>query len=607
MTPVEYILDPRWETIGWAVKEGAGETVWMTHEEFRDYLGRLQQGPDKICMISHNALFDMSVLAWRYDYVPDMMIDTLGMARAWMGHKMRSLALASLARYLGIGAKGDTVHKVQGMGLAAIKQAGFYEEYAEYSKTDADLCWSIYRHMVDEGFPVAEIAVMDSVIRMAVQPRFQIDQTLMAQHLNDVIANKFALVQRVEALAEGDAKKMLMSNDKFAAQLEALGIDPPTKISPTTGQETYAFAKTDAEFVELEEHPNPDVQALVSARLGVKSTIEETRTQRYLSISNLTWPGNLQRLMPMALKYSGAHTHRLSGDWKLNCQNLGRGSKLRYALEAPDGHLVVAVDSSQIEARMAATFCGAETMRRAFANKEDVYSSFATSTFGYEVSKATHPVERFIGKTAILGLQYGLGWFKFQGTVATQSKSQVGKEVILSDDEATGVVNTYRGKYSEIPDMWRRLNAMLARMTDRNCYEEIGPITILHEKIRLPSGLFLHYHNLEYLDGQWWFTYAGKPKKIYGGKMLENIIQALARIVVMDAAVRVRRRLRLEGPDDITFSLQVHDELVFVCPEERAQWLLDLVTEEMRIPPSWMPNVPLDAEGSFGKTYGECK
>lgn len=593
MTPVQYIQDPRFEVIGCAVKEGDAPAFWLTHEELKVYLAKL---PERVTIISHNALFDMCILSWVYDYVPTLMIDTLGMARAWMGHKLRSLALASIATYLKIGVKGDTVYKVQGMGLAAIKAAGFYEAYAEYSKTDADLCWKIYRHFIDDGFPVQEIAVMDTVLRCAVKPAFVLDQTMLTEHLHHTIARKQDLLARTGLETRDD----LMSNDKFAEALRRLGCEPPTKISLTTGKETYAFAKTDQAFMDLEEHENPDVQALVAARLGIKSTIEETRTQRLIEISNLTWRGNQRGLLPMPLRYSGAHTHRLSGDWKLNMQNLPRGGTIRSAIKAPEGHAVVAVDASQIEARIAAWFCGAADMTNAFANKEDVYSSFASKVFGREINKKDNPVERFIGKTAVLGLQYGLGWSKFQKTVAMQSKAQVKQEVILSDAEAAKVIETYRTTYHPIPKMWSRLNNLIPRMTG-DCYEEVGPIVFLKGQIKLPSGLFLNYHELQNKDGQWWFTYGGKPKYLYGGKMLENIVQALARICVMDAAVRVRKRIGQQ------LHLQVHDELVYVVPESIAEQVKQVVYEEMCRRPQWGVDIPLDAEGDIGPSYGDAK
>ena len=79
MTPVEYIFDPRFEVIGCAVKIGDDRTTWMSEQELNVFLMGL---PEKVIMISHNALFDMCILAWKFGYIPDLMIDTLGMARA---------------------------------------------------------------------------------------------------------------------------------------------------------------------------------------------------------------------------------------------------------------------------------------------------------------------------------------------------------------------------------------------------------------------------------------------------------------------------------------------------------------------------------------------
>lgn len=601
MTPVEYIHDPRFEVIGCAVKAD-GFAIFVDEDTLRKYLLEL---PEKVAIVSHNALFDMSILVWKFNYSPTLMIDTMGMARAWLSHKLKSVSLASVADHYGIGDKGTTVHKVKGMSLAAIKAAGLYSDYAEYSCQDADLTYTIYRKMVNEGYPAKEVAVMDTVLRCATHPRFTLDSNLLAEHLHNTVASKDNLLAQC-GLAD---RTSLMSNDKFAEALRNLGVEPPMKISLTTGNETYAFAKTDPAFIELEEHDDARVQQLVAARMGLKSTLEETRTQRLLTIANLTWPSNESGLMPIPLRYSGAHTHRLSGDWKLNMQNLPRGGKLRQALRAPPGYKVVAVDASQIEARMAGWFAGATALTSAFANKEDVYSSFASKVFDRPIIKKNNPVERFIGKTAVLGLQYGLGWQKFQKTVKLQSKAQVGKEVALSDDEAMNVIKTYRTTYEEIPQMWQRLNSMISQMAaNRDLNTPIGPLLFQYQRIRLPSGLYLNYHDLENKNGQWWFTFGGKPKYLYGGKLLENITQALARIHVMDAAIRFRKWSNGFLPhDEVSLALQAHDELVYIASEEDAPGVLDLVLTHMKSPPEWAPDLPLDAEGDIGDTYGDAK
>ena len=596
MTPVEYIFDPRFEVIGCAVKIGDDRTTWMSEQELNVFLMGL---PEKVIMISHNALFDMCILAWKFGYIPDLMIDTLGMARAWLGAKLRSLSLESVARHLEIGIKGGTVHQVKGMSLAAIKaNPQLYDAYITYSMNDANLCWAIYRKLIKQGFPAGEIPIMDMVLGCAVRPKFVLDQALLAEHLAAVQAAKEDLLQRVGLFTKED----LMSNDKLAAALRSLGVEPPMKTSPTTGKQTYAFARTDTEFSQMEEHENPEVQALIAARLGIKSTIEETRTQKFIVIAQLNWPGKLQGTVPMPLRYSGAHTHRLSGDWGMNVQNLPSrmNNKIRSSIKAPPGHVVVSVDASQIEARMAAAFCNCTKLVTAFANKEDVYSTFASGVFGYPVAKATHKMERFTGKTAILGLQYGMGALKFEWTVSMQSLAQMGTEVKLGQEVSAKTVSVYRSDYREIPAMWRQLDGLIVAMTRRDCHVKLGCLVFEFEKIRLPSGLYLYYNSLRNENGQWTFTYGGKVKFLWGGTLLENIIQALARIQIMDAALRVQRRIGQR------LNLQVHDELIYVVPTNIARAVEKVTIEEISRTPDWMPNVPLDAEGGIGLSYADA-
>src|SRR5262249_52483959 len=144
----------------------------------------------------------------------------------------------------------------------------------------------IYDKLVASNvFPTGELEVMDMVLRCAINPKFTLDQALLAEHLARTRADKEALIA-----AAGADRSELMSNEKFAARLRDLGVDPPVKVSLTTGKQTYAFAKTDQGMADLEEHEDPQVQALVAARIGVKTTLEESRTERLLKISHLAWP-----------------------------------------------------------------------------------------------------------------------------------------------------------------------------------------------------------------------------------------------------------------------------------------------------------------------------
>ena len=600
MTPIEYILDPRFECIGWAVSSN-GLAGFMSEVEFRTFLGKLTElraGGEKIAMVSHNATFDMSVLASRFNFIPDLMIDTLGMSRAWYGHKFKSLSLETLASKLELGEKLDTIKNLKGMSLAAIKAAGIWDKLKIYALNDVVICQRIYERIMDEGFPAEELLVVDSVLRCAVSPMFLLDRPLLHEHLAATQAGKSELLARCGLQSRDD----LMSNDRFAQALVMLGVEPPRKISLTTGKETYAFAKTDPAFLELEEHEDERVQALVSARLGVKSTIEETRTQRLINIGNLDWSHlGPEPRMPVPLRFSGAHTHRLSGDWKLNMQNLRRGGKLRQALKALPGQVIVVADASQIEARGVAAFAGQEDLVQQFANGEDVYSSFASEVFLKAVNKKDNPVERFIGKTGILGLGYGLGAPKFQSSIKTLSKNQIGTTVELSDVESKNIVTTYRRKYSHIPDCWKFLDYAISEMVYPGCHIERGPVVFEYERVRLPNGLYLNYRHLNGGSHGWEFTYGGMTKHLYGGKLLENIIQALSRIAVMEAGTRIRRQLGRH------FIMQVHDELVFMVPEDEGQDFKRYLIAEMSRRPAWWPNIPLAAEGEIGLTYGDAK
>lgn len=620
MTPVEYILDPRFEAVGCAIKEGVcGKTFWVDGPDLPKFFVDL---PKDIIGVSHNWLLDGCILAWRYNFIPQLAVCTLSASRALLAHKLRSLSLDNVSKYLGLPPKGNTVHKVIGLNLDMIKAAGIYDEYVDYSKRDADNCALIFDILVRDAeppnkdiprpdkLPVSEILIMDTVMRAAIQPRFHLNQEILYDHLGKIEAQKNELLARA-MLIGADGKSDLMSNERFAELLRNIDVEPPTKISPTTGKLTYAFAKTDQGMIDLEEHEDPGVQALAAARLGHKSTIEESRVKRLISISNLQWPSHVThgsneqlRLMPVPLRFSGAHTHRLSGDWKLNMQNLPRGSALRRALTARPGEKVVKRDASQIEARVNAWFCGQDDLVAQFARGEDVYSNFASHVFGVQVTKKDKP-KRFVGKTCVLGLGYQTGWQKLQHTIKVGSRAQLGEEMIVSDDEAKRIVRTYRAVNHRQPAMWDFLLhtaiPVLAGIIDPI---QIGPIVVEKGSILLPNRLRLYFPNTRYEDDQWVYDYAGSTKKIYGGALLENIIQALARICTMDAAARIRKRTHKAA---IWMTLQAHDELVYIVPDRLVEPVNGIMREEMDRRPWWAPDLPLASEGGVGPSYGQTE
>lgn len=594
MTPLEYIMDPRFEVLGCAVFDPEDKLFWVPGPGFAAFVDKVDW--EDTIVLSHNALFDMSILAYRYGVVPAMYIDTLAMARNWISHATGSASLAACAQYYGFKPKGDTAMKTQGLDYATIRQIPeLHEELLQYAGHDADLCFAIFSKMMFEGFPIDQLYVIDMVVRMVTEPKFDIDRMVLSSHLNAVKAKKAQLLEQIAM--KTDNIGALMSDTILAKMLLAAGLyDVPRKISKTTGKEAYAFAKTDREFTDLLEHEDPYIQALVAARLGHKSTLEETRTERLIDLSLVT------ARLPVPLRYSGAHTHRFSGDWKINLQNLPNDSELRYALRAPPGYLVVSVDASQIEARINAALAEELPLLADFACGVDVYAKFAEELYGYEIDKRRHKVERFVGKTAILSLGYGSSWPVFQNMCRVKGK------VNLTDAEAATIVSTYRNRFPAIKRSWKYANDTIIPAIANGRSIGWGPVIIERNAIALPNGNRLYYHDLRHMPDEkgnlaWTFKRGAKTHKIYGAKLVENVVQALAFVRIMEAALMV---------SDITEGMvmpahQVHDELIYVVPEKQAVTVMELVKKAMSASPQWMPDLPLAAEGSIGRSYGDMK
>lgn len=291
-TTEEYVRDPQFEVIGVSVKVNDGQTVWFTgtHEETQEFLS--QYSWESSALLAQNTMFDGAILSWLFGIVPKVYLDTMSMAKALHGTNA-SASLKALAERYGIGIKGTEV--VDAMGL---RRKDFTPRqlaaYGQYCINDTELTYKLFE-LMGPKFPKSELKLIDITLRMFTTPRLEVDVPLLQGHLKRIKADKQALLDSV-----GLDKKQLMSNPKFAEELEALGVVPPRKLSPTTGKETFAFAKTDPQFQALQEHDDVRVQTLVAARLGNKSTQEETRTERFIGMG-------LRGKFPVPLNYYGAH------------------------------------------------------------------------------------------------------------------------------------------------------------------------------------------------------------------------------------------------------------------------------------------------------------
>ena len=585
MTTEEYIRSPEFEVVGVAVQIDDGEPEWYSGDSFGTLAFLQRYDWANSIAIAHNAMFDGAILNWIYGIRPKGWIDTLSMARAIHGTEVGG-SLKVLAEYYGLGVKGTEV--VNALGL---KREQFGAEqlalYGEYCTNDVALTWKLFRAMSD--FPAVELRLIDLTIRMFTEPMLRLDRLALAEHLARIKLHKLAVL--------GDFDKdILMSNPKFAEALTELGVTPPMKVSPATGKQTYAFSKTDEEFKALLEHADVRVQTLVAARLGTKSTLEETRTERLIGIAD-------RGPLPVPLRYYAAHTGRWGGDDKLNLQNLPRSSLLKKCIIAPMGYYILDSDSSQIEARTLAWLAGQTDLVEAFDRGEDVYRIMASRIYDKPEADITKE-ERFVGKTTILGAGYGMGGVKFQAQL-----KNFGVEVEL--EECKRVVTTYRKTYECIPKLWAEAGKALdAMLEDKHTTIGVNGILKVDGKngILLPNGLRLKYPNLRVHQDEEtgknelvYDTKRGKaiiPTRIYGGKVIENVCQALARIIIGDQMLIVNKKYRVV--------MTVHDAIACVVPEGEIHTAKEFIEMCMKLRPSWALDLPLNCEAGYGESYGDC-
>ena len=585
-TTEEYIRDDRFEVIGVAVKEDNNETVWQTgtHDEIFNFLYSFDWCNS--ALLAHNSLFDASILNWRFGIRPKAILDTLSMARAVHGTEVGG-SLAKLADYYGLGQKGTEVNDALGKRRCDFSEAEL-DAYGGYCKNDVELTYALYKKLAPQ-FKLTELKLIDLTVRMFTEPVLTLDRKMLEAHLLEVKYRKEKLLQDAGVETRDD----LMSNPKFAKMLEALGVEPPMKISARTGKEALALAKSDEGFKALVDYPDERVQALVSARLGNKSTLEETRTQRFIEIAK-------RGALPIPLSYYAAHTGRWGGADKINLQNLpSRGdnaNKLKHAIRAPEGYVLIDADSSQIEARVLAWLSGQDDLTEAFRKGEDVYKIMASAIYGKDSDEITKE-ERFVGKTTILGCGYGMGAKKFQIQLKTFGTQ-------IEEDEAQSIIKIYRQTYASIPGLWTQgRDAIKAMANNGTVIFGNGCVAISGEDgILLPNGLHQRYPNLRKIRGedgeQYVYDSRNGAVKIYGGKLVENVCQALARCIIGEQMLKIGNKYRVV--------LTVHDAVACIVPVAEVEEAMQYVMECMRWTPDWAEGLPVNCEAGYGKSYGEC-
>lgn len=630
MTNEEYVRDPRFKAFGIGVKTfGEDDAIWISHADLPAFFAHIDWS--NTAVLAHNAQFDVSVMSWVYGAKPAFIYDSLSMARALRGVEVGN-SLAKLAEEYGLPAKGKAVYNTNGLEELTPE---IEQELAEYCLHDVYLCEEIFKRLyaeVEGGYPKSELRLIDMTLKMYTDPVLELDKEMLSVAINDEKEKREALLAKLDI-----EESALASNPQFAEILRSVGIEPPRKVSKTTGKETFAFAKNDALFQAIINGDNEMGVLLCEARLRVKSTLERTRAQRFLDIAG-------RGTLPVPLNYYGAHTGRWSASKgsSLNLQNLKRGSFLRKAIHAPTGFTLVVADLSQIEPRVLAYLADYQALLEIFSSGVDAYSAFGAQMFGIPgLNKADHPDLRQSAKSALLGCGYGMGWASFSaqlltgflgapptrydkafaktlGVTAADVNDFIGYEANLekmaqiphtcTSDEllvhcvcAKKIIDKYRSSAEPVQNLWTLCNELISYSLLKGKPYVHKCLTFDKERIVLPSGLALKYNGLKQVveNNKAQYVYGERNKRLYGGKLVENIVQAVARCVMTDGMLRIQKRYRCV--------LTVHDEVVVLVPQSEAEEAQPWVFAQMVADPWYMKGIPLNAEADTAVRYGDAK
>jgi len=582
----DYVRHPEFEVLGAALRwKDEPKTTFYRGHELKAVFAKIDWANTKV--VAHNVMFEGIILFEIFDIVPAMYFCTMACAEA-LFQKSVSVGLGELAQLFGIGQKKNELHKFKGLHAKDLSEEQ-WAALADYCEHDINLTLPLYDALAP-ALPPLEHEVMNHTLMMWASPRLRIDIAMAREGLEDAKRESAELVAKTGLTADD-----IRSPIKFAAALKARLGWVPQKINKD-GKTKPAFARTDREFVALKGHPDEKVRDLVAARQEVMSPLIITRATRMIKIAETG-----TRLLPVGLHYARAHTMRWTGGNKLNLQNLPRGSKLRRAIICPPGYVLLVVDSSQIECRTLAWVARQDDLLQMFLNGEDPYNHMAMKVFGagpYD-NKSD---ERFMGKTMVLGLGYGMGHRKFWLEIVTGAR---GKAMPITLEFADRAVKIYRDTNNKIMDfVWNQSADMIDYLTHGKEPREFldGMLTLQPAagKVIFPNGTFLRYAALACEDGEYSYQVVEKGKtkrkKIYGGLFTENLSQKIARDVVASQSNEVAKRYR--------WVMTTHDEGGFLVPEKEAEEAKSFALEMFRRNLAYT-NIPLDAKADYDVCYSK--
>jgi DNA polymerase bacteriophage-type len=603
MSTESYIRDSRFEAHGAAIKWGPDTAArWYDERQLR-YILKQEDWSDTF-LIAWHAQFDGLILTHHYDVHPKMWSCPMSMARMIHGSS-QSVSLENIRKLYGMPGKTTPYNLFRGKHWNEMTR-DVQDQVARGAEDEVESIWQLFQRFA-KNFPLEEYEVIDTVIRMFVDPMLTADMDMLAKLWTD---ERDAKIRRRTALGLVDDKE-LSSAAKFTTLLEAEGVEVEYK--PGKKGPIPCFAKNDEFMQDLMEHPNERIRTLAEARIGAKSTLLQTRAE------TLGWMGKRGPLC-VYLRHCGAGTLRPSGGDGANWLNFKRGSTIRRSIMAPPGYLLAPVDSSQIEFRVGAYLAGQEDVLDQLRRGEDPYVDIASEFYQEKIYKPAKndprrlemEQKRGAGKQAKLMCQYGAAGAQFRKTAKA---GLYGPPIDMTIEDANRFVKLYRdmspAMCAKNTGYWAQAERMLARLGGGPPIEW-GPLTVKDHKIFLPNGTYMVYDSLEYhrpdsdeeardfeRDGYWRVKAKHGWKKMWGAKLTQNICEAVSRVIVTQAMIRIKR---------IGFRTLNHpyDELLLLIPDDsKAEENLQLCMSEMKRTPDWLPGLPLDCEGALNVRYSK--
>ena len=592
MTTEEYVRDPRFQPLcAVALHNGDQDCTALKADDIAGYLSGIDW--DRTVLVAHNSAFDVFILTEHFGHKPARVVDTMSLARVLFPNHAGGYSLQNLAQtMLGDAGKNLEIAAQEGLDVRYFEgNPDAYEWLLRYCAKDTFLCRDLYRHLLKTGrVDKVEMSCIDGMIRSTTDPILVLDPDIVEPYAQ-------------EREAQVEANKHLSKDDLFAEALRAQGIEPETKLT-NAGNTKFAFAKSDPFMQDLLAQGTPEVQALVEGRLLAKSTSEKSKARRFADIAK-------RGRLPVFIQPNGTHTGRDSGSGSINLQNVQRGSPLRRAVMAPEGHTLIVADSSQIECRVLNWWAGEEWVKDVFSSGGKIYEVSGEKVLGQPVNKHETPELYQLAKVIELGCGYRTGGMK----IAAEIKGNPHIEREFSEEECETLVQGYRESHEHVADLWRRLDRLIPQMAaapEKWIPVDLGDLTFHYgkDRIRLPSGRHLVYPGIR-LDSNaysWVFDYLkGRrsfERNLHGGPITNNITQAMARDIIWEADARFRKAYEHLG---VRLAMRVHDELVYSVPKDIAEDMYRELVIEMNTSPSWLEDIVLETEGSIADRWGDAK